>query len=67
MKNNHAELLGKRFQFTPHFSSGKRVWGKVTYVHPRGRFALLESEYTNFLGQRVRVRECFKIANGKLV
>ena len=67
MANIKSQLLGKRYQFTPHFFDRRQVWGKVTWVHPKGRYALIEAEYTNFLGTRVKLRECFKIVDGRLV
>ena len=58
-------MIGNKYRVVPVFTcgtemgktAGKRMTGTVVYVHPRGRFAVLE--FDTKIGEKLR--ECFRL------
>lgn len=55
--------IGQKFRVSPAFVKGERndrprQTGKVVWIHPKGRFAVLE-----FKGVHGKPRECFSISD----
>ncbi|WP_462385205.1 hypothetical protein [Intestinibacillus massiliensis] len=53
--------IGKHVKFTPEHATGK-AQGVVTWIHPRGRFCIVE--YTHTDGRQLR--ECFGLTRDGL-
>lgn len=67
METMNESIIGQKFRIMPAFTyskepgkkgiSGKKMTGTCVYVHPKGRFAVLE--FDTKIGEKLR--ECFRL------